>query len=328
MKWSVRTVRLPNSDIETSALGVGCAYLTEGSFSGYDRRLIEAAFDEGARHFDVAPQYGLGTAERLLGRALKGKRSQVTIATKAGIKRPNVPYYKLFARAALGPLRKKMRVIKGPVALQRMGGGRRDLDYSPAFVLSSLDDSLQQLGSDYVDVFTLHAISENAVTDELLRVLEQARAAGKARAIGLATDRETTQSILESFPDVFDCVQYSWSVLDPNLIPSTEEPFLFTHRSLSRALAPVSSWLEASPEICNMLQNKVQADLRDDRVLVRALLGSSLAANPNGVSLVASRSIERTITNIKMSQDPETALLGSRFIEALSEFDALPQVAE
>ncbi|WP_417275555.1 aldo/keto reductase [Celeribacter halophilus] len=321
-------MKLPNSDIETSALGIGCAYLAAGSLSGYDDRLIEAAFDNGARHFDVAPQYGIGTAECVLGRALKAKRSQVTIATKAGIKRPNVPNYKLRARAALGPLRKKLRAIKGPTAQQRMPGVQRDLDHSPAFILSSLDESLQQLGTDHVDIFALHAVPESAVTEELINALQQARTAGKARAIGLATDRETTKVILNAFPNVFDCVQYSWSVLDPKLTPSARDPFLITHRSLNRALIPISSWLKSSPDICAILADKVQADLSDDRVLAQALLGASLSANSSGISLVASRTIERTIANVKMSQEPETTLMGARLIEALSELNTLPKVAK
>lgn len=63
---------LPNGLLSTSQVGVGCAYLTEG-FGMEEARVIDAAYEAGARHFDVAPQYGMGTAEKVLGFALREK---------------------------------------------------------------------------------------------------------------------------------------------------------------------------------------------------------------------------------------------------------------
>jgi aryl-alcohol dehydrogenase-like predicted oxidoreductase len=53
-------------------------------------QLLECAYDAGIRHFDTAPYYGYGEAERVLGEFLRGKRDQVTITTKFGIQPPSV----------------------------------------------------------------------------------------------------------------------------------------------------------------------------------------------------------------------------------------------
>jgi len=134
--------------------------LTAGSLTKYETRLIGAAYEAGARHFDVAPQYGLGTAERVLGKALKGKRDNVTITSKAGIMRPYVPNYKLTARALLSPVRSKLRELnKFSVTggIHRLTGTKRRLDFSSVAINSSLNSSLAHLGTDYVDVFMLHS---------------------------------------------------------------------------------------------------------------------------------------------------------------------------
>lgn len=319
---------LPHSDIETSAIGIGCAYLAAGSFTRHEHRLIHAAFDAGARHFDVSPQYGLGTAERVLGTALKAKRNHVTIATKAGIKRPNVPMWKLRARAALAPVRTRLRALKGArQSLGNLSGATRSTNYSATFIRSSLEESLTHLGTDYVDVFFLHAIGANDMTDELLTTLEQLKQTGKTRAIGIATDRGTTAEITAAHPNVFDCVQYSWSALDPALGPS-EAPSRITHRALVRALAPMTTWLNDNPKTRGALSAASDADLQDPSTLARALIGASLAENADGISLVASRSIERTRKNVAMAMDPATAALGARFMTALRAQAPLPEVQE
>ncbi len=323
--------KFPNSHIETSDIGIGCAYLTAGGLTGYETRLIDTAFEAGARHFDVAPQYGLGTAEKVLGRALKGKRECVTITTKAGIKRPHVPIYKLTARALLKPVRTKLRA-KGDVLhsqiVRKITKIPRELDFSCESVETSLISSLRQLGTDYVDVFLLHMVEPENVTEDLVSTLVKLKASGKARSIGLATDRESSRKIIRDNPGVIDCVQYSWCVLDPRLTDEIGSPFRITHRALMRALMPLSKFLKETPSALDMLNTATNVDLGNRDVLARALVGASLVENDGGISLIASRSIKRTYNNVMMALDPETRRIGRAFLESIMHIPQLPPAAE
>jgi D-threo-aldose 1-dehydrogenase len=312
---------LPNGKIMTSGIGIGCAYVTAGSFTQHDERLLRAAFDEGALHFDVSPQYGLGTAEAVVGGALRKVRNQVTISTKFGIERPVVGRATLALRSALGPLRGLLRRhAKAPQAQMRK------TDYRPEFILAKLEESLRHLRTDRVDAYLMHMPMASDVTPEVVEVLQDARKMGKALAIGLATSRDETSAILSQWPGVFDIVQYSWSVLDPALSDEAT-PFRITHRALMRAFGPMSQWLAAEPEICARLSAAVNGDLADPELLSRALIGAALAANPGGIALVASRSITRTRRNVRDALSPEAVQIGKNLIDALS-FERNPPAPE
>ena len=81
----LRTLTFPDSELETTVLGFGCAHLYGVPRSAERLRLLDAAHDAGIRHFDVAPMYGLGLAERELGRFIRHRRDAVVVATKFGI---------------------------------------------------------------------------------------------------------------------------------------------------------------------------------------------------------------------------------------------------
>jgi len=311
--------RIPNAPVKSSSIGIGCAYLTAGSLSHHEHRLIVAAFEAGARHFDVAPQYGLGTAERVLGEALGRRRLEVSITTKVGILRPSVPSYKLTARALVAPLRNRLRKTGtlGRNLSAALLGAERVLDFTPGRIGLSLDESLRALRTDRVDLFLLHMPRRADVTDEVIAALQASKAAGKAGAIGLATDRDETAAILTDWPGQFDAVQYSWCALDAPLGLVGGEPFRITHRALVRALAPLSAWLTQAPDRSARLSHACSADLADPAVLSRALIGAALAENAGGITLVASHSIRRTRQNVEAALDPETLRLGRDLLGAL-----------
>src|SRR5262245_32083549 len=74
----------------TTRIGLGCGRLIGGTSFRTSARLVEAALELGIRHFDVAPSYGLGTAEDVLG-AVPGGVRDVTVTTKIGAPRPANP---------------------------------------------------------------------------------------------------------------------------------------------------------------------------------------------------------------------------------------------
>ena len=83
------TRELLGTGVLTSAVGFGCAGLFRIPRREARRWILDSAYDAGIRHFDVAPMYGLGSAEAELASFLKSRRDNVTITTNSGsIRRP------------------------------------------------------------------------------------------------------------------------------------------------------------------------------------------------------------------------------------------------
>ncbi len=177
---------------ETSRIGFGCGRIVGGSAKPASLRMIETARTLGIRHFDVAPPYGLGLAEDVLGEALRGDDA-VTIATKAGIGRP--PAARLFAAPVrlLRPIVRRLPALKSAL-LRRVPQSPRGR-FAPADVLASLDESLKRLGRDRVDLMLLHQPAPEDVTDALADALGAERAAGRIGALGSGSDGDAPQLV-------------------------------------------------------------------------------------------------------------------------------------
>lgn len=80
---------LGQTGLETSRLGFGCVQLTTHRNRRKALAILEHAFAEGTTHFDVARAYGFGRSESILSKFLRGKRCQVTVATKFGLQPPS-----------------------------------------------------------------------------------------------------------------------------------------------------------------------------------------------------------------------------------------------
>lgn len=308
------TVRLPGGRLDLPRIGVGCAYLTEGFTLDQDRHIVDVAIEAGARHFDVAPSYGMGTAEAILGRALSGRRQHVSIATKVGQPRNEAGRLRLLVRAALAPTRRLRRQVV-PARINSSTAPRQ-LDFSSRFVEQSIVDSLRQLQTDYVDVLFLHEVTPGLVTSELVELLQRQRHKGTVRALGLATSPQSIERIQSQWPDVFEVVQHHWSVLDPPLTASSA--CRVTHRSVLRALMPLQNWLATDKAAQARLSAAVDSDLTNPKTLPSLLLGAAMDANPGGLVLVASRDHKRTRTNIAAAMDESVVAAGKRFTAALA----------
>jgi len=168
--------RLGRSDIEVSALGMGCWAIggpwsilrEEGpSPAGWGAvddaesvRAIRAALDAGITLFDTAANYGCGHSERILGKALGDRRKDVVIATKFGHR-----------------IDERTKIVRG------------DDDAIVTCLQEDCEDSLRRLGTDYIDVYQLHA--GNLDPDKAAPVrelLEELVGEGKIRAYGWSTD--------------------------------------------------------------------------------------------------------------------------------------------
>ncbi len=181
--------------LRCSALGFGCAPIMGSVDASTARTALGAAFDEGITHFDLARSYGYGQAENFVGRFLRGRRDQVTITTKFGIRATRIAT----AIAPLKPLVRRLRPPKnaGPAKNDGRTSAPRSkrladflherIDLTPEAMRKSLNKSLRELGTEYVDFFLIHEpAQEIARIDDLISQAEALRAQGKIRAFGLA----------------------------------------------------------------------------------------------------------------------------------------------
>lgn len=114
-------------------------------------RLVDVALDHGVTLFDTADVYSRGAAEDALGRAIKGKRDRLLLATKA-----------------------TFTMSKDP----------NDVGSSRFHLIKSVEDSLRRLGTDYIDLYQLHAFDAMTPIEETLNTLDDLVRAGKIRYVG------------------------------------------------------------------------------------------------------------------------------------------------
>lgn len=146
--------------LEMSALGYGCwgasGQPSWGGHTDQDQiKAIQAAIDGGINFFDVAPVYGLGHAEEVLGQAIKGKRNDIYIATKCGL-----------------PWKENKQVRN---------------DVRPEAILKEIDESLIRLGVDHVDLYQVHwPTADGVAIEDTAKALANILETGKARYVGLS----------------------------------------------------------------------------------------------------------------------------------------------
>src|ERR1700730_12633181 len=185
----MRTVVCPGLGREVSALGFGCASLGSRVSEAQGLRALGLAFERGVTWYDVAPPYGDGEAEGILGKFLAGRRDRVAICTKFGIPRPVVspamrlirPWARAIARA-FPQLRRGKVKARAAVSRDRLRAEH---------IESSVIESLRRLRTDYIDVLALHEprprdCASEAILRELRRMIEK----GYVRHVAIAGDPE------------------------------------------------------------------------------------------------------------------------------------------
>ncbi|MBA8826331.1 D-threo-aldose 1-dehydrogenase [Saccharopolyspora lacisalsi] len=173
-------VRLGRSGVFVSALGFGSAaignlYRAVDEETAFDA--VRAAWDAGVRYFDTAPHYGLGLAERRLGRVLAELgRDEAVVSTKVGrllVPTPNP------------------RGRRDDAGFDVPADHERHWDFSADGVRRSLESSLRRLGTDHVDVVLLHDPDDhwNQAVEEAYPALHELRHQGVIGAIGVGMNQ-------------------------------------------------------------------------------------------------------------------------------------------
>jgi aryl-alcohol dehydrogenase-like predicted oxidoreductase len=299
----MRRVTLGTTGIETSCLGFGCASLGSRVGEGPGLRALEAAFDAGVTWLDLAPLYGAGRAEEIAGRFLRGRRDAVQICSKVGL----APATGGIKAALMPAARAAVQAVPALRSLLRRSGiqAAKALPLTRELVTGSLETSLRRLGTDYLDLYALHDVSATAMTEPVLRALEDIQTAGKARAVAVASDAEAgLAAIAHGSP--FGVVQAALpapGAPDPLLPAAAAAGFgAIVHSvfGIEGSLAALKARAAAEPEFRAALAG--EGDL--DQGLARRLLARAFALNPDGVVLVSMFSDTSRAQNLAVAAAP------------------------
>jgi len=154
---------LGKSGIKVSAVGLGLMSMSGIYGNANDEesiRVIHYALDKGINMLDSADMYGWGHNEELLGKALRGRREGVIVATKFG--------------------------------QVKLADGKQGVDGRPEYVMRACEASLKRLGIEVIDLFYQHRVDPNVPIEDTVGAMKRLIQAGKVRAIGLSEARPET----------------------------------------------------------------------------------------------------------------------------------------
>jgi len=301
--------KLGKSGIEVSALGMGCwpiggswdtadgkNFKWEGISDSESLRTLQTALDNGINFFDTADCYGAGHSEELLGKAFKGKRDKVIIATKFG---------HLFTQGK---------------------GFEGKTDTSPEYMQKALEGSLRRLQTDYIDLYQLHIWEfppEKA--DSVLETLEKFVAEGKIRGYGWSTDvlkgveafgkgkhNIATQIILNIFEGANRILQYAEKKYIAVLCRSCLAMGLLSGKHSPEKPLPKNdvrssndAWIawfkdgKPNPEYLKRLEAVKEILMKGGRTLVQGALSWIWAKSPLTIPIPGIKNVSQAIENSK-----------------------------
>ncbi len=297
----MRQITLANSNIQTSILGFGCAGLMGAGSESERMSLLSTVLAEGVSHFDVAPYYGYGEAEAMLGRFSQSCRDKLTITTKFGIQPPqNITGIKAITAIArkiakVNPFLRKILTQQGNKLIKTNVFGVNEAE-------KSLESSLRSLKTDYIDIYLLHDCQlVDTQSPELLIFLEDAVKAGKIRAFGIGTDIQQVQLITNSQPQFSHLIQFEHNIVDRNLekIKPVENQSIITHRAIATRFQQINNFLQLNPETSQQWSRNLNQDLNNSDTLAQLMLNYAVQNNSNGITLFSSQKCHRVCQNIR-----------------------------
>jgi methylglyoxal reductase len=213
------------SGVKASAVGLGTWAIGGWMWGGTDEAesisAIHASLDAGVSLIDTAPAYGLGRAEEIVGKALKGRRDKAVIATKCGL-----------------------------VWHTRKGRHFFDQDGKPVYrylgrdaIFHEVEESLRRLGTDHIDLYITHWQDPTTEVGETMDALKDLKKAGKIRAIGASNvDANDLNAYIAA--GGLDAIQERFSMIDREiereLLPLTTKNGISTLSYSSLALGLLS----------------------------------------------------------------------------------------
>jgi aryl-alcohol dehydrogenase-like predicted oxidoreductase len=201
--------KLGRDGLTVSAMGLGCMGMSEfygPTDEAESLATFAAALDAGIDFFDTADMYGEGANEELVGKALRGRRTDVVVATKFGIVR------------------------------DRQDPRRRGVNGKPQYVKASCDQSLARLGFEVIDLYYLHRVDPDTPIEDTVGAMADLVKAGKVRHLGLSeVSADTLRRADRVHPIAAVQSEYSLWTRDPE-----ESGVLAACRELGVGIVPYS----------------------------------------------------------------------------------------
>lgn len=195
-------------ELEVSAIGLGCMGMSAfyGSHDDDESvKVIQYALDNGVNFLDTADMYGPWINEELVGRAIKGRRDEVIIATKFGNE------------------------------VDEQGNRTGGINGKPEYIRKSVEGSLRRLGVDYIDLYYQHRVDPDTPIEETIQTMADLVKEGKVRYIGMSEAApETIRRAAKVHTITALQTEYSLWSRDP------EDEILATVRELGIGFVPYS----------------------------------------------------------------------------------------
>jgi methylglyoxal reductase len=307
------------SGIEASAIGLGTWAIGGWMWGGTDEArsvaAIQSSIDDGISLIDTAPAYGQGTAEEIVGKAIKGRRDQVVLATKCGL-----------------------------VWHSQKGNHFFDYDGQPVHrylgkdaIIYEVEQSLTRLGTDYIDHYITHWQDPTTPIEETMAALEALKAQGKIRSIG-ASNTSVVDIRAYVAAGQLDAIQEEYSMIkrgiETTLLPVAIEHNVAALSYSSLALGLLSGKMtpgrqfdgddqrKDNPRFSAPNREKVQALMQDitpiaqshDATLAQIVIAWTLQQPGITFSLCGARSPEQARENAKAGR----LRLSARDLETIS----------
>src|SRR5687768_10502277 len=256
--------KLGRTPVEISAIGLGLMSMS-GVYGNADDNesisVIHHALERGINHLDSADMYGWGHNEQLLGRALKGRRDKVVVATKFG-------------------------QVKG-------ADGKQGIDGRPEYVMQACEASLKRLGLDVIDLYYQHRVDPNVPIEDTVGAMKRLVEQGKVRALGLSEARpETIRRAHKVHP--IAAVQNEYSLL----YRLEGEETLRATRELGITLVPYAPLGRSM--LTGTVQGKADLPEGDRRLAHPRFQGDALDANVRLVSKLNAIAREKRCTTAQL----------------------------
>ena len=298
---------LSGTEIRATRLGFGCGRLMRLPKHSERKNVIAAALENGIKYFDVAPMYGMGTAEAELARCLGSRRHEVTISTKFGIESRrgalNAGFFQVTARTVLKAVPTLKKIVKRHAHVLYKAR-RYDVEAAKGSLLSSMRD----LGVERLGVLLLHEPLPSELNDpDLLPWLESARSEGIIGGWGIAGESTRTAEVASRFPQLAQVWQFDNDALHRQIerMPASDGRAFITFSPLLDVHGLIWSRFSSETAVAKRWSNLLGYDFSLSDTIARFLIAYALRVNPNGVVLYSTGSPERIRQVARWAEDSE-----------------------